>query len=110
MDGIWLKRAWGGEVGTVSVLVAIGVNQEGYCEVLGVAEAIEEELESWRGFFRYLKHRGLERIRCWSRTSAWVSWMPCTNTISTPAGSVAQSIFTGMCSESRLGARVVKCA
>jgi transposase-like protein len=38
LDGIWLKRSWGGEVRNVSVLVAIGVNQEGYREVLGVAE------------------------------------------------------------------------
>ncbi|MCW5550218.1 MAG: transposase [Opitutaceae bacterium] len=26
LDGIWLKRSWGGEVKNVSVLVAIGVN------------------------------------------------------------------------------------
>lgn len=63
VDGIWLKRAWGGEVETVSVLVAIGVNQEGYREVLGVAEGSREDKESWQGFLRYLKDRGLERIR-----------------------------------------------
>jgi len=28
LDGIWLKRSWGGEVKNVAVLVAIGVNQE----------------------------------------------------------------------------------
>src|SRR5512138_2792400 len=38
VDGIWLKRSWGGEVQPVSVLVAVGVNAEGYREVLGVAE------------------------------------------------------------------------
>lgn len=37
VDGIWLKRSWGGEVQTVSVLVAIGVGVDGYREVLGVA-------------------------------------------------------------------------
>ncbi len=63
VDGIWLRRAWGGEVETVSVLVAIGVNREGYREVLGVAEGCREDQESWREFFRYLKRRGLERIR-----------------------------------------------
>lgn len=51
MDGIWLKRAWGGEVETVSGLVAIGVNQECYREVLGVAVGSREDLESWRGIF-----------------------------------------------------------
>ena len=63
VDGIWLKRSWGGEVETVSVLVAIGVNQEGYREVLGVAEGAREDKESWRQFLGYLKSRGLEEIR-----------------------------------------------
>lgn len=36
VDGIWLKRSWGGEVETISGLVAIGVNRKGYREVLGV--------------------------------------------------------------------------
>ena len=31
VDGIYLKRSWGGEVQNVAVLVAIGVNEEGYC-------------------------------------------------------------------------------
>lgn len=35
LDGLWLKRSWGGEVKSVSVLVAIGVNQDGSREVLG---------------------------------------------------------------------------
>lgn len=61
-DGIWLKRAWGGEVQSVSVLVAIGVNNEGYREILGVAEGAREDKESWRGFFRYLRERGLTKI------------------------------------------------
>ena len=29
LDGIWLKRSWGGEVKNVSILVAVGVNAEG---------------------------------------------------------------------------------
>jgi transposase-like protein len=62
MDGIWLKRSWGGEVRNVSVLVAIGVNQAGYREVLGVAEGCSESTESWRAFMRYLRERGLEQV------------------------------------------------
>ena len=27
MDGLWLKRSWGGEMENVSILVAIGVNE-----------------------------------------------------------------------------------
>jgi len=34
LDGIWLKRSWGGEVKNVSILVAISVNQDGFREVL----------------------------------------------------------------------------
>lgn len=63
VDGIWLKRSWGGEVQNVSVLVAIGVNNEGYREILGVAEGSKEDSESWRQFLRYLRERGLERIK-----------------------------------------------
>ena len=63
LDGLWLKRSWAGEVQTVSVLVAIGVSATGYREVLGVAEGFREDRESWRQFLRYLKQRGLERIK-----------------------------------------------
>ena len=63
VDGIWLKRSRGGVVQSVSVLVAIGVNKEGYREILGVAEGSREDAESWRTFFRYLKQRGLQRVR-----------------------------------------------
>jgi transposase-like protein len=38
LDGLWLKRSWGGEVKNVSVLVAIVVVQSGYREILAVSE------------------------------------------------------------------------
>ncbi len=63
LDGIWLKRSWGGEVRTVSVLVAIGVNRTGYREVLGVAEGAKEDTASWQEFLRHLKQRGLNGVR-----------------------------------------------
>jgi putative transposase len=59
LDGIWLKRSWGGEVRNVAVLVAIGVNQDGVREILGVAEGSKEDHESWLEFLRFLKVRGL---------------------------------------------------
>lgn len=59
LDGIWLKRSWGGEVRNVSILVAVGVNAEGYREVLGVAEGTKEDKASWLEFLKYLKGRGL---------------------------------------------------
>ena len=63
VDGVYLKRSWGGEVQNVSVLVAIGVNAEGYREILGVAEGSREDKESWSNFFRYLKDRGLKGVK-----------------------------------------------
>lgn len=62
VDGIWLKRSWGGEVESISVLVAIAVNKDGYREIIGAAEGTKEDKESWRNFFRYLKARGLESV------------------------------------------------
>ena len=62
LDGISLKRSWGGEVRNISVLVCIGVNQDGCREILGVAEGAREDTESWRSFLRYLKHRGLSGV------------------------------------------------
>ena len=32
LDGLWLKRRWGGVLRHVSVLVAIGVNEQGYAK------------------------------------------------------------------------------
>jgi len=35
LDGIVLKRTWTGEVRNVSLLVAIGVNRQGFRDILG---------------------------------------------------------------------------
>lgn len=63
LDGIWLKRSWGGEVRNISILIALGVTADGFREILGVAEGAKEDKESWQGFLRYLKSRGLKGIR-----------------------------------------------
>src|SRR5690242_18537777 len=63
LDGIWLKRSWGGEVRNVAVLVAIGVSADGHREILGVAEGGKEDAEGWRAFLRHLKARGLRGVR-----------------------------------------------
>ena len=47
----------------VSVLVAIGVNEDGYREILGAAEGMKEDHESWLNFFLWLKERGLNGVR-----------------------------------------------
>jgi putative transposase len=63
LDGVILKRSWGGEVRNVSVLVAIGVGTDGYRQILGVAEGEKEDLEGWRSFLCHLKDRGLKGVR-----------------------------------------------
>jgi putative transposase len=42
---------------TLSALVAVGVNEDGYREILRVAEGIKEDKASWRNFLRYLNER-----------------------------------------------------
>jgi transposase-like protein len=59
LDGISLKRTWGGEVRNVSVLVAIGVGEDGYRDILGIAEGCKEDKAGWSSFLAYLKQRGL---------------------------------------------------
>lgn len=59
LDGISLKRTWGGEVRNVAILVAVGVGQDGYRDILGVAEGCKEDKAGWSSFLAYLKRRGL---------------------------------------------------
>ena len=63
LDGIILKRSWGGEVKNVSVLVAVGVGSDGYRRILGVCEGHKEDKAGWLGFLKHLKTRGLNGIR-----------------------------------------------
>jgi len=62
LDGIYLKRSWGGEVRNVAILVAVGVADDGYREVLGIAEGAKEDEQSWMEFLRHLKQRGLQGV------------------------------------------------
>ncbi len=38
LDGVYLKRNWGGHYGNVAVLVAMAVNERGEREVIGATE------------------------------------------------------------------------
>lgn len=62
LDGIVMKRTWAGEVRAVSLLVAIGVNEEGYREILGICEGAKEDKAGWHGFLKHLKERGLTGV------------------------------------------------
>lgn len=63
IDGIYLKRSWGGSYENVAVTIAIGVTSEGYREIIGCAEGFTEPKESWREFLAWLKSRELKGIR-----------------------------------------------
>ena len=63
VDGIYLKRSWGGAYENVAVMIAIGVNDDGYREVIGAAEGFTESSECWRDFLSWLRSRGLRGVR-----------------------------------------------
>lgn len=62
LDGIVLKRSWAGEIRNVSLLVAIGVNEDGYREILGIVEGAKEDKAGWSSFLNHLKDRGLKGV------------------------------------------------
>jgi len=62
LDGIVMKRTWAGEVRNVSLLVAIGVNAEGFREILGICEGAKEDKSGWSAFLRHLVDRGLKGV------------------------------------------------
>ena len=63
VDGIYLRRNWGGEYENVAILVAIAVNEDGFREVLGAAEGMKEDKASWVSFFQWLRGRDLGGVR-----------------------------------------------
>ena len=63
VDGIYLRRNWGGEYENVAILVAIAVHEDGFREVLGAAEGMKEDKASWVSFFQWLKGRGLDGVK-----------------------------------------------
>ena len=70
VDGIYLKRSWGGSYENVAVMVAIGVNDDGYREVIGAAEGFTESSECWREFLSWLRSRGLRGVRMFTGNRA----------------------------------------
>jgi transposase-like protein len=62
LDGVVLKRTWAGEVRNVSVLIAIGVNADGFREILGICEGAKEDKAGWSAFLSHLKSRGLKGV------------------------------------------------
>jgi len=59
VDGIYLKRNWGGTYENVAILIAMAVNEDGYRDVIGASEGMKEDKASWQEFLKSLKKRGL---------------------------------------------------
>ncbi len=58
-DALYIKVRENNQVRSKSLLVAIGVNKEGYREILGLHVSENESETNWEEFFRSLKERGL---------------------------------------------------
>jgi transposase-like protein len=58
-DALMMKVREGGRVAKVAVMVATGVNADGYREILGMHVATTESGAGWLSFFRDLVARGL---------------------------------------------------
>jgi transposase-like protein len=63
LDATYLKARWAGAVRDVALLVAVGVNDQGYREVLAVEAAPGERTEAYRGMLQGLVERGLRGVK-----------------------------------------------
>jgi transposase-like protein len=62
VDALQVKVRRQGAIRSTGALVAIGINEDGYREILGLKIANSETHESWTEFFRSLKQRGLTGV------------------------------------------------
>jgi putative transposase len=63
LDAVYLKVNWSGSVTDLALLVAIGVNEQGFREVLAVEAAGGERKEAYRGLLKGLIDRGLKGVQ-----------------------------------------------
>ncbi len=62
VDALVIRVRKGGRVRLLSVLIATGINQEGYREILGLMLGDSESEAAWSEFFGRLKERGLKGV------------------------------------------------
>src|SRR5690606_20998668 len=62
VDAMQLKVRQCGRVVPQSALIAVGVNEDGYREVLGIRIGDSESEATWSEFFRWLHGRGLQGV------------------------------------------------
>jgi transposase-like protein len=62
VDAVYLKVFNGARFVSLSVIIAIGVNEEGYREILDIVLEDAESEHAYRDFFKGLKERGIEKV------------------------------------------------
>ncbi len=62
VDAMYLKVREDGRVRSRGVMIAVGINADGYREVLGMMVGDTESEASWSEFFSRLKDRGLNGV------------------------------------------------
>ena len=63
LDATYLKSRENGHVVSRAIVIAVGVNEEGRRDVLGIAVGPAETEAFWSDFLRKLSHRGLSGVR-----------------------------------------------
>lgn len=63
LDADYQKVRHEGQVRDLAVLKAVGVNEEGYREVLGISCSLSEAEVHWRNFLESLMRRGLKGVK-----------------------------------------------
>jgi len=89
-DALYLKVFNGSRFISQAVIIAIGVNEDGYREILDIDIVYEESYATYKGFFDTLKDRGVEKVdliisdghrgikKAASESFAGSSWQLCT--------------------------------
>lgn len=62
VDAIYTKVRENGRIRSKGLMIAIGINEQGYREILGFCCADSETEAGWTAFFRELKDRGLAQV------------------------------------------------
>jgi len=62
IDALYEKVRDDGRVISMALMIAYGINREGKRDILAIEPMYEESEETWREFFRNLKHRGVRKI------------------------------------------------
>jgi transposase-like protein len=63
LDAMYVKSREDGRIANVAVIVATGVNAQGYREILGMDVNTSEDSAGWTGFMRGLVARGLKGVK-----------------------------------------------